>query len=93
MACCWMPCCVSEHCPPGLPFAGEPTHDKDGNALEGKALDKARKEVDKAKKVRWGWAAPGCVEVEWALACGEAAALVLALPTAQLAGGRWPRLP
>eukprot|EP00798_Chlamydomonas_sp_ICE-L_P018387 gene18387-24856_t len=29
----------------------EPTHDKDGNALEGKAKDKARKEVEKAKKI------------------------------------------
>ncbi|KAL4430549.1 hypothetical protein ABPG77_005789 [Micractinium sp. CCAP 211/92] len=31
---------------------GEPTHDKEGAALEGKALDKARKEVEKQKKVR-----------------------------------------
>lgn len=30
---------------------GEPTHDKDGSELEGKAKDKARKDVEKAKKV------------------------------------------
>ena len=34
--------------------AGEPTHDKEGTALEGKALDKARKEVEKQKKVNSG---------------------------------------
>lgn len=33
---------------------GEPTHDKEGAALEGKALDKARKEVEKQKKVGRG---------------------------------------
>lgn len=32
--------------------SGEPTHDKDGNALEGKAKDKARKEWEKAVKIR-----------------------------------------
>lgn len=32
--------------------SGDPTHDKDGNELEGKARDKAKKEVDKARKVR-----------------------------------------
>jgi cysteinyl-tRNA synthetase len=37
--------------------AGEPTHDKEGGALEGKALDKARKELEKAKKVGGGCAA------------------------------------
>ncbi|KAL6747424.1 tRNA synthetases class I (C) catalytic domain-containing protein [Haematococcus lacustris] len=31
---------------------GEPSHDKDGNELDGKAKDKARKEFEKAKKVR-----------------------------------------
>jgi len=31
--------------------AGEPSHDKEGAALEGKALDKAKKEVEKQKKV------------------------------------------
>jgi len=31
---------------------GEPTHDAAGGALEGKALEKARKDFDKAKKVR-----------------------------------------
>lgn len=37
--------------PPCLSAAtGEPTHDKEGAALEGKALDKARKEVEKQKK-------------------------------------------
>ena len=35
---------------------GEPTHDKEGAALEGKALDKARKEVEKQKKVGGCWA-------------------------------------
>ncbi|PRW33977.1 Cysteinyl-tRNA synthetase isoform C [Chlorella sorokiniana] len=30
--------------------AGEPSHDKEGAALEGKGLDKARKEVEKQKK-------------------------------------------
>lgn len=34
------------------PESGEPTHDKEGNALEGKAKDKARKEWEKLKKVR-----------------------------------------
>ncbi|KAG2499369.1 hypothetical protein HYH03_002944 [Edaphochlamys debaryana] len=32
--------------------SGEPTHDKEGNALEGKAKDKARKDYEKAAKVR-----------------------------------------
>ncbi|WIA42642.1 hypothetical protein OEZ86_008612 [Tetradesmus obliquus] len=32
--------------------AGEPTHDKDGTLLEGKAKDKARKDLEKARKVR-----------------------------------------
>ncbi|KAG2442848.1 hypothetical protein HXX76_002927 [Chlamydomonas incerta] len=32
--------------------SGEPTHDKEGNALEGKAKDKARKDFEKAAKVR-----------------------------------------
>jgi cysteinyl-tRNA synthetase len=31
---------------------GEPTHDASGSVLEGKALDKARKDLEKAKKVR-----------------------------------------
>ena len=31
---------------------GYPTADADGNALEGKAVDKAKKEIEKAKKVR-----------------------------------------
>jgi len=31
---------------------GEPTHDKDGQELDGKARDKARKDFEKAKKVR-----------------------------------------
>lgn len=31
---------------------GYPTHDKEGNELEGKAIDKAKKDVDKGKKVR-----------------------------------------
>ena len=31
---------------------GEPTHDAEGNALEGKALDKAKKEFEKQKKIR-----------------------------------------
>jgi cysteinyl-tRNA synthetase len=31
---------------------GYPTHDAEGNILEGKPLDKSKKEVDKAKKVR-----------------------------------------
>ncbi|KAJ9527318.1 hypothetical protein QJQ45_025537 [Haematococcus lacustris] len=31
---------------------GEPSHDKDGNELDGKAKDKARKEFERAKKVR-----------------------------------------
>lgn len=31
---------------------GYPTHDAEGHALEGKPLDKAKKEVDKARKVR-----------------------------------------
>ncbi|KAJ9527314.1 hypothetical protein QJQ45_025542 [Haematococcus lacustris] len=31
---------------------GEPSHDKDGKELDGKAKDKARKEFEKAKKVR-----------------------------------------
>lgn len=31
---------------------GYPTHDADGNGLEGKPLDKSKKEVEKAKKVR-----------------------------------------
>lgn len=31
---------------------GEPTHDKEGNALDGKAKDKARKDFEKAAKVR-----------------------------------------
>lgn len=34
------------------PETGEPTHDKEGAALEGKAKDKARKELEKLKKVR-----------------------------------------
>lgn len=34
------------------PASGEPTHDKEGQALEGKALDKAKKELEKQKKVR-----------------------------------------
>lgn len=32
--------------------SGNPTHDKDGNALEGKAMDKALKDIEKEKKVR-----------------------------------------
>ncbi|KXZ56656.1 hypothetical protein GPECTOR_1g591 [Gonium pectorale] len=32
--------------------SGEPSHDKDGNQLEGKAKDKARKDYEKAAKVR-----------------------------------------
>lgn len=46
--------------PPPTPAAsGDPTHDKEGAALEGKALDKARKEVEKQKKVSgWGWVQP-----------------------------------
>jgi hypothetical protein len=35
--------------------SGEPTHDREGAALEGKALDKARKEVEKQKKVGGAW--------------------------------------
>lgn len=31
---------------------GYPTHDTDGNILEGKALEKSKKEVEKAKKIR-----------------------------------------
>ncbi len=31
---------------------GEPTHDAEGAVLEGKALDKAKKEIEKQKKVR-----------------------------------------
>lgn len=31
---------------------GFPTHDAEGNVLEGKAIDKAKKDVEKAKKVR-----------------------------------------
>jgi hypothetical protein len=31
---------------------GEPVADKEGTALEGKALDKAKKDLDKARKVR-----------------------------------------
>ena len=31
---------------------GLPTADKDGNALEGKGMDKAKKDVEKAAKVR-----------------------------------------
>ncbi|GLC35821.1 hypothetical protein PLESTB_000497800 [Pleodorina starrii] len=34
------------------PASGEPTHDKEGKPLEGKAKDKARKDVEKAAKVR-----------------------------------------
>jgi cysteinyl-tRNA synthetase len=34
------------------PETGDPVADKDGNALEGKALDKAKKDMEKAKKVR-----------------------------------------
>ena len=33
------------------PASGEPTHDSEGAALEGKALDKARKELEKQRKV------------------------------------------
>ena len=33
------------------PTSGEPTHDKDGVELEGKARDKARKDLEKARKV------------------------------------------
>lgn len=32
--------------------AGNPTHDAEGAALEGKALDKAAKEMDKQRKLR-----------------------------------------
>ena len=39
------------------PASGEPTHDKEGKPLEGKALDKARKELEKQHKV--GWAGRG----------------------------------
>lgn len=31
--------------------SGDPTHDKDGAELEGKAKDKARKDVEKARKI------------------------------------------
>lgn len=34
------------------PESGEPTHDAEGNVLEGKALDKSKKDFEKAKKVR-----------------------------------------
>ncbi|EFJ42921.1 hypothetical protein VOLCADRAFT_119246, partial [Volvox carteri f. nagariensis] len=34
------------------PTSGEPTHDKEGKLLEGKAKDKARKDFEKAVKVR-----------------------------------------
>lgn len=34
------------------PASGDPTHDKEGAALEGKAVDKAKKEVEKQRKVR-----------------------------------------
>lgn len=34
------------------PVSGDPTQDASGAALEGKALDKARKEMEKARKVR-----------------------------------------
>lgn len=34
------------------PVSGDPTHDKDGVLLEGKAVDKARKDMDKVRKVR-----------------------------------------
>lgn len=34
------------------PETGDPTHDKDGNLLEGKAKDKAKKEMDKIRKTR-----------------------------------------
>ena len=33
------------------PVSGEPTHDKDGVELEGKAKDKAKKDLEKARKV------------------------------------------
>lgn len=34
------------------PESGDPTHDAAGAVLEGKALDKARKDIEKARKVR-----------------------------------------
>ncbi|KAI8470955.1 MAG: hypothetical protein J3K34DRAFT_419036 [Monoraphidium minutum] len=34
------------------PASGDPTHAKDGAELEGKAADKARKDMDKARKLR-----------------------------------------
>ena len=33
------------------PQSGDPTHDKDGAELEGKAKDKARKDMEKARKI------------------------------------------
>lgn len=33
------------------PASGEPTHDKDGVELEGKGRDKARKDLEKARKI------------------------------------------